>query len=278
MDGILVFGTLVVDRVRDIPSAPEPGAFMEYAPVGDFLGGEAGNTACALAKWGAPVTLVTNPIGDDTAGQFLIRELKARGVDVASVPVQNGPTPICDIYVDPSGERTMFGVNLDMESLPWPSREAHWMTVDPNLGPASWTVIREAKSRGLNAYAMDMPGVDGLELGDFVQLSRATVRAGECGDATLILTAGADPISVFTSTARYEVSAYPAPRLVDATGAGDCFRAGMLFGLASGWDIRASTDFACAAAALKIGTRGSSLGFPSLEEITHFQAQHPDRK
>jgi len=58
-----------------------------------------------------------------------------------------------------------------------------------------------------------------------------------------------------------------APHVVDTTGAGDVFRAGMLFGLVQGWPAQRCLTFASVAAAIKCRAYGAVAGIPSLDEV-----------
>jgi sugar/nucleoside kinase (ribokinase family) len=54
---------------------------------------------------------------------------------------------------------------------------------------------------------------------------------------------------------------------VDSTGAGDLFRAGMLFGLDRGWPIEHCLRFASAAGCLACRTLGATSQVPTVQEI-----------
>lgn len=65
--------------------------------------------------------------------------------------------------------------------------------------------------------------------------------------------------------------AYPPVEVIDTTGAGDVFQAGMIYGHLPGWDLIESARFASAAAALNCGALGGWAGVPSAKEIREFQ-------
>lgn len=68
---------------------------------------------------------------------------------------------------------------------------------------------------------------------------------------------------------RYYQSAYQTP-VVDTTGAGDSFVAGVLYGLAKEWEIERITRFASAVSAHCIQELGATCGVPSGEKILEF--------
>jgi sugar/nucleoside kinase (ribokinase family) len=63
--------------------------------------------------------------------------------------------------------------------------------------------------------------------------------------------------------------AYDVP-VVDTTGAGDSFVAGILTGLVRGWNIHKAVDFASAVSAFCIQKLGATAGIPSSETVLEF--------
>jgi ribokinase len=58
--------------------------------------------------------------------------------------------------------------------------------------------------------------------------------------------------------------------VVDTTGAGDSFLAGLMRGLAEGWDIFRSTEFANTIASQNVGAYGGTAGIPPFDEAIRF--------
>ncbi|HWA82203.1 MAG TPA: carbohydrate kinase family protein, partial [Fimbriimonadaceae bacterium] len=63
------------------------------------------------------------------------------------------------------------------------------------------------------------------------------------------------------------IPAYSNDRVVDPTGSGDIFRAAMLYGLDSGWEIERCLRFASAAGSLACNYLGATAKVPTREEI-----------
>ena len=72
-------------------------------------------------------------------------------------------------------------------------------------------------------------------------------------------------------TTPLHIPAYVLPEVIDSMGAGDVFRAGVLFGQWKGWEIERTARFASAAAALNCTALGGWGGVRTLEEIEAFQ-------
>lgn len=83
----------------------------------------------------------------------------------------------------------------------------------------------------------------------------------------LVVTLGATGSLVHTAGKRYEIPSVKADSLVDPTGCGDAYRAGLLYGLANGWDWPSTGRLGAVMGAIKIGHRGAQNHSPSRDEI-----------
>jgi adenosine kinase len=72
----------------------------------------------------------------------------------------------------------------------------------------------------------------------------------------LIVTLGAEGSVIHADGATHAIAAAPATALVDPTGCGDAYRAGLLYGLASGWDWQRTGQLASVLGSIKIASRG----------------------
>ena len=72
----------------------------------------------------------------------------------------------------------------------------------------------------------------------------------------LIVTRGAEGSQILESGRTLDIPAAKAVEVVDPTGCGDAYRAGILYGMAHGWDWERSGRLAATLGALKIGARG----------------------
>ena len=103
--------TIIGGGVVDIPLAPvDASIFTAHSTplerVAMQAGGDAVNEAVALARLGHPPLLVSK-VGDDAAGDFLLRTLTAEGVDTAFVARERGlDTGINVVLVRPDGQRS----------------------------------------------------------------------------------------------------------------------------------------------------------------------------
>jgi adenosine kinase len=72
---------------------------------------------------------------------------------------------------------------------------------------------------------------------------------------------------IFAGGQRHEIPCVQAERVVDPTGCGDAYRAGLLYGIAHGWDWPSTGKLGSLMGALKIAHRGAQNHAPAREEI-----------
>ena len=73
----------------------------------------------------------------------------------------------------------------------------------------------------------------------------------------LIATMGAQGSLIMAGSERHEIPSVQADALLDPTGCGDAYRAGLLYGLARGWDWPSTGRLAAVLGAVKIAQRGA---------------------
>ena len=74
--------------------------------------------------------------------------------------------------------------------------------------------------------------------------------------SAFVVTMGARGSTVYTARQRIEIPCVKAPAIIDPTGCGDAFRAGLLYGLAAGMDWESTGRLASLLGSIKIGSRG----------------------
>jgi adenosine kinase len=83
----------------------------------------------------------------------------------------------------------------------------------------------------------------------------------------VVVTKGADGCTVFHDGRLTQIPAAPADAVVDPTGCGDAFRAGLLYGMARDWNWEKSARLASVMGAFKIAHRGGQNHRPSRAQI-----------
>jgi adenosine kinase len=83
----------------------------------------------------------------------------------------------------------------------------------------------------------------------------------------VVVTRGAEGCIVITPAREVKVPAVPAESIVDPTGCGDAFRAGLLHGMARGWEWERSAQLGSVMGSIKIAHRGGQNHRPGREAI-----------
>jgi sugar/nucleoside kinase (ribokinase family) len=289
---IVVQGTVCLDIICNVPFLPPPGGYVEISDITPLLGGEAANTAAWLKKWGVNVTLLANPIAHDGDAAFIRSQI----VDLIGESAMFAPavgdveTPKCFIYVTPDGQRTMYGLNFDQEfDLGAPAHFMGfdgWVSVDSNFAQFGRSFAREAGKAGAKTYLMDFyrdsdeplcaaAGVWQSSTDWVGVIGDASANLAWCHDAQI---RWAKPLVILTDGKHgtYYCEPHGEPQhvpaieevlVVDSTGAGDAFRAGMLYGLDHGWQTIETIRFASAAGEYQCGAVGATADIPLLEEV-----------
>ncbi len=83
----------------------------------------------------------------------------------------------------------------------------------------------------------------------------------------LIVTKGGAGSEIHTGGQRYDIPCVEAEAVVDPTGCGDAYRAGLLYGIANGFDWQTTGQLAAVMGAVKIAHRGGQNHQPTREDI-----------
>ena len=83
----------------------------------------------------------------------------------------------------------------------------------------------------------------------------------------LIVTLGGQGSHIYADGQRFEIPCVKADKIVDPTGCGDAYRAGLLYGIANGWDWPTCGRLASTMGAIKIASRGGQNHKPSRADI-----------
>ncbi|MEQ1822004.1 MAG: carbohydrate kinase family protein [Fimbriimonadaceae bacterium] len=291
---ILVCGTVCIDRVRRVTHLPKLGGYVSVQSEELRLGGEAANTAFALQSWGAEFQLVGNHSGrrgDSEDWNRLWALLDGTGLSkYVAEPQRHGSAgvPICDIYITPGGQRTMFGLGFDqlangLKAADFDLSHVSWFTIDMNLGQLGRDLVVRANDQGVQTYLLDfVHEADPIPKGCIWQSS--TDWVGKSGDrdanakvaqnicdrfgATAIVTDGEfGTVYAQPGEAIKFCQPYKAGSVVDSTGAGDTFRAAMLRQLFNQVPMDDAVRWASVAASLKCQYHGATTVQPTIAEI-----------
>lgn len=89
----------------------------------------------------------------------------------------------------------------------------------------------------------------------------------------MIVTLGANGSHIYADGQRFDIPPVKAEDVVDPTGCGDAYRAGLLYGIARGWDWPTCGRLASVMGAIKIASRGGQNHTPSKADIERIYTQ-----
>lgn len=119
------------------------------------------------------------------------------------------------------------------------------------------TFVEQADYVTVNDYeAKLLENKTGKTIEELSQLTRA-----------FIITLGAQGSIIFTDNKEISIPTPPAETLIDPTGCGDAYRAGLLHGIQQGWDWDTTGRIASLLGSLKIGSRGGQNHKPTCDEL-----------
>jgi sugar/nucleoside kinase (ribokinase family) len=255
-------------------------------------GGSVANTIAGAGALGLSTAFIGR-VHDDALGHFYADAMNEGGTDFVNPPVKNGelPTSRSMIFVSPDGERSMntyLGISSELGPDDVPSDVAGQAEIiflegylfDKDKGKEAFLqAARTCRANGgktgiaiSDPFCVDRHRADFLQLIgnelDYVIGNEAEIRSlfetDDLEDAIartaamcplVVCTRSGDGVTILSEGQRHDI---PVEKIkpVDATGAGDQFAAGFLYGLANGHDLETSGRMGCVAAREVIGHVG----------------------
>ncbi|OJZ73673.1 ribokinase [Mycobacterium paraffinicum] len=291
--GVVVIGQIARDLVLRTDGPPATGKSTDILERGELLGGKGANQAVGLAQLGVPVALI-GVVGDDHAGTVVVREAQRDGIDVSGV-VRRGVTALLIDVVGRPPERMLLEdvpesslvrvSDLDHAAV-WDAAD----TVSIQLQQPAATALeaaRRARDRGLRVVADGVPAAhiraDLLASVDVLRAdaTEAALIAGEevatvekafaladnllSAGPKLVALAVPDVGDLLAWKGGSELFEFADVDVVDPTGAGDAFMAGLICALRDGAEPRQAGTRASAAASATVQRLG---GRPDLSGLT----------
>lgn len=263
-------------------------AELLYGAMSDRVqtaGGSVANTIAGAGTLGLK-TAFLGKVKNDALGRFYAQGMESEGTDFPNAPVAGDipPTSRSMIFVSPDGERSMntyLGAGADFNEAdvdPQVAGNARWLFLegylyDKDEGKAAFTAAAKHCRAGggktgitlSDPFCVDRHRADFLSLikdeMDFVlgneeewlsmyQTDNLDDALGQAASVCeiVVCTRSGDPVVLIRGEERVEI---PVDRItpVDATGAGDQFAAGFLYGMATDHDLETAGKMGVAAAA-----------------------------
>lgn len=298
---VLISGSLVYDRIMNFPGyfkehiMPEKIHILNVAfsvnGLKESYGGTAGNIAYNLALLRERSTILSC-VGADFSPYK--KRLSKNRVDVSQIKIiKNKNTASCYIMTDKSDNqitafnpealispRGIFKVEEPKESLG---------IISPGNGKDMEDYARFYKKRSVK-YIFD-PGqqitslsanvlknsITGAHIliGNDYEISLISKKTGwdlpRLIDKaeTVIITKGENGSEIYSENEKISVKAVKLKKIIDPTGAGDAYRAGLIKGLINGWPLKKTAQFASVVASYAVekqGTQEHKFGWNHIRE------------
>ncbi len=252
-------------------------------PSGRFGGGQAANTAYALARLGFPAALVGR-LGADDDGIFIRESLGSVNLDYV---VQAGASGRAYILVDPEGERTILVApntndELRESDLPWGElKQARFLHLTSFAGDGPLTVqvqiprrleggprltfdpgeLYARRGRGALEELLDNVETLMVNEAEWALLGGGLQSHPVWAPPIILIKRGPLGARLLTPVRYLDIPASFEGQPVDTLGAGDVFAAGYLAGLLIGLNLPQAVRLAEYTAAYKLGGAGRE-GYP----------------
>jgi len=292
-EGFLTKHDLAKGFMRLIDAQEAARLYEAMGPAIERSGGSAANTIAGLASFGAKCGFIGRVAADQFGGIFR-HDIRSLGIAYDTPPADEGePTARCLIFVTPDGERTMntflgASVGFTPEDLDEAMLRATKIVYlegylfDKEEAKAAFRqAAKEAKKAGAkvalslsDAFCVDRHRADFRafvrEGADIVFANEKEIASlyevnsfEEAADAALhdcemaVLTRSEAGSVIVAAGETTEIASWPVQEVVDATGAGDLYAAGFLYGLTHGARLAECGRLGSLAAAEVIGHIGA---------------------
>lgn len=286
---VLCYGEIGIDNIIQADGLPSPENAIFPTSDSYHGGGAAANTAVWLAALGVSVKLSGNVIGHDAYGELILERLRKHAqIDLSLVEQRDGViTPFTRAIVTPDGERSFLifwypqapKVQLTKEML----QGIKYLALDLYGGPERLESARLAFESGVSTVIGDViwPDHPALPFTSIATNSGAYIRQSfpnvdirhharalqSISKGIVITTDGPQMVHALDAQGYGFTVQPPAVTAMDATGAGDAFRAGLLYGLLRGLDLPRSVCWGVAAGCLKVRNLGAATTLPAFHEL-----------
>jgi len=296
---ILCIGMPVRDLTFRVPGLPARGSKENATHFDEICGGNALNGAIGIARLGGRAS-ICGPMGDarETTSRYIFEKMAEEGIETKHIVHMPGlVTPISNIMIDPSGERTivtfrdpeLWKVHLpDADTL---LADCAAILTESRCAAFCTDLCAEARRRGIPVI-VDVDRAMSLREGLLTASShlvfsseplQETASVADDGEALkkiakltpsfLAGTRGAQgTIWLDEHQTLQQTPAFPV-HTVDTLGAGDVFHGAFALAITEKQDLRAALRFASAAAALKCTRFGGAFAAPQRAEVEALLSQ-----
>lgn len=304
---IAVIGSLNMDIVIEANRAPKMGETIAGQQAHFIPGGKGANQAVATARLGA-CTCMIGAVGNDGFGQELLQALAKDQINTDSVKTVEGTaTGIASILLAEqdnsiivvaganancspadidqnidkiqAADMVLLQLEIPLETVEYAARKAKELGKQVILNPAPARQLPDSLYQLLDVITpnetelalLTGKGNDEKLTDENLQVAMKQLQAR--GARQVVTTLGSQGAALLDEQGSFaRVSGYKV-QVVDTTGAGDSFNAGLAYSLASGQTLTEAVAFASKVAALAVTKLGAQGGMPTMEQVLQFRSE-----
>ncbi|EGW37272.1 ribokinase [Desulfosporosinus sp. OT] len=303
---IVVIGSLNMDLVVKALRAPRRGETVLGEEIHFIPGGKGANQAVGLARLGAETTMI-GAVGSDAFGVELEKALQRNGINTSNVKVTSEATGVASILlaegdnsivVVPGANAQCLPEDLDRCESEIAAADLVLLQLEIPLVTVEYAV-KLARKHGkivmLNPAPAQSLSEDLLSQVDYLTPNRSelalltrmseesTIAQGieqllNVGVSCCVTTLGAEGVALREiGGSLVKIRGFRVP-VVDTTGAGDAFNAGLAYALAQKKSIQEAAEFAVQVSALAVTKFGAQGGMPTLVEVEEYFRRDEDEE
>lgn len=302
---IVVIGSLNMDMVVKAARAPKRGETVMGEEIHFIPGGKGANQAVGLARLGAETTMI-GAVGADAFGEKLKQALQMDRVNTSSIKVlASEATGVASILLSEGDNSIVVVPGANAQCLPEDLDRCESKIAEADLVLLQLEIplvtveyaVELARKHGkivmLNPAPAQNLSQDLLSKVDYLTPNRSELalltgiseessinqgieRLLETGVSCCVTTLGAEGVAFREKGDNLViVSGHKVP-VVDTTGAGDAFNAGLAYAVARKKSIREAVEFAVQVSALAVTKFGAQGGMPMLAEVKEYFRRDAD--
>jgi len=272
---------------------PQPSGYAEIVEIHHSTGGEAANSAYVLSRLGVNTKLDGNWLSNDEDAKHTIELLSANGLDCSNVTLKDNYLGIKEIVFTAGNTRTIFGTykKLISDNVQWnqPSvddiKASRIVCLDPFFREQSEAAAKISLDNNIPYVTVDVKpdsyiarNAEALIISqEFIKREFAShdkeqifeLYSSICNGLT-VLTFGSEAVLFGRKNNK---PSYFTPFTVDVkdtTGAGDAFRAGLIYAMLKGKSDEEQIRTGCAVAGMVCEKFPGVLNGPNEKELLDF--------
>lgn len=310
MKGIAIAGTLLVDKINEIGKFPQAGELTQIKSISRAVGGCVPNVGIDLKRIDGNLTVkAVGAIGKDEEGDFLRKTLSDSGLDVSGLKEYDEKTSFTDVMSVAGGERTFFTyagasalfgesdvdfdkINAEMLHL------GYFLLLDKVDNGDGLKILKKAKANGVKT-SIDLvsensdrykqvlpclPFVDNLIINEIEggklagiepkkeNIRKISEKLKELGVKERVIIHLPEFGACLSEKGYTEVPSFDLPKgyIKGATGAGDAFCAGALYGIYKGYSDKEILEFSSMCAVMSLRGKDAVSGVVDEKDIREF--------